>query len=83
MPWELYFPGFRIKAGEARHGEYYKLKGVIHSTRDIKMSSAEPNGGIAVFEQTVSKIEYPFGLPSCTIMRDQNQIPFWCPFSGL
>lgn len=44
--------GFTVKAGEARFGEHYKMKGVTLNTLDIKISSSDTAGDIAVFEQT-------------------------------
>jgi quercetin dioxygenase-like cupin family protein len=44
--------GFKVSAGEARFGEHYKMKGVTLNTLDIKISSADTNGDLAVFEQT-------------------------------
>lgn len=43
---------FKVRAGEARFGEHYKMKGVTLNTLDIKISSADTGGDIAVFEQT-------------------------------
>lgn len=44
--------GFKVKAGEARFGESYTMKGVTANTLDIKISGKDTNEGIAVFEQT-------------------------------
>ncbi len=44
--------GFKVKAGEARFGESYTMKGVTANTLDIKISGKDTDGGIAVFEQT-------------------------------
>ncbi|MEX2231669.1 MAG: cupin domain-containing protein [Cyclobacteriaceae bacterium] len=44
--------GFKIKAGEARFGKHYKMKGVTSNTLDIKISSSDTEGDLAVFEQT-------------------------------
>jgi hypothetical protein len=43
---------FKVRAGEARFGEHYKMKGVTLNTLDIKISSSDTGGDIAVFEQT-------------------------------
>jgi len=43
--------GFKIKAGETRSGYHYKMKGVTFNTLDIKISSDDTNGALAVFEQ--------------------------------
>ena len=44
--------GFKVSAGEARFGEHYKMKGVTSNTLDIKISSSDTAGDLAVFEQT-------------------------------
>ncbi|MEO5643411.1 MAG: cupin domain-containing protein [Bacteroidia bacterium] len=44
--------GFKVNAGEARFGEHYKMKGVTMNTLDIKISSSDTDGDLAVFEQT-------------------------------
>ncbi len=44
--------GFKVSTGEARFGEHYKMKGVTLNTLDIKISSQDTAGGLAVFEQT-------------------------------
>jgi quercetin dioxygenase-like cupin family protein len=43
---------FRVKAGEARFGERFLMKGVTSNTLDIKISGADTEGALAVFEQT-------------------------------
>ncbi|MBC7449947.1 MAG: cupin domain-containing protein [Cytophagales bacterium] len=44
--------GFVVKAGEARFGEHYKMKGVTANNLDIKISGADTEQEVAVFEQT-------------------------------
>lgn len=44
--------GFKINSGETRSGQHYKMKGVTFNTLDIKISSEDTNGALAVFEQT-------------------------------
>lgn len=44
--------GFKVSAGEARFGEHYKMKGVTQNTLDIKISGADTENDLAVFEQT-------------------------------
>jgi len=44
--------GFKVNAGEARFGEHFKMKGVTINTLDIKISSSDTDGDLAVFEQT-------------------------------
>jgi quercetin dioxygenase-like cupin family protein len=44
--------GFKVSSAEARFGVHYNMKGVTRNTLDIKISSADTGGGLAVFEQT-------------------------------
>ena len=44
--------GFKVNAGEARFGKHYTMKGVTLNTLDIKISSSDTDGALAVFEQT-------------------------------
>lgn len=44
--------GFKVKAGEARFGERYKMKGVTLNILDIKISGMDTENDLAVFEQT-------------------------------
>lgn len=44
--------GFKINSGEARYGKHYKMKGVTLNNLDIKISSNDTAGDLAVFEQT-------------------------------
>ena len=44
--------GFKVKGGEARFGDHYKMKGVTSNTLDIKISSSDTKGQLAVFEQS-------------------------------
>ncbi len=50
--WPRTDQGFKVNAGEARFGEHYTMRGVTANTLDIKISSLDTDGGIAVFEQT-------------------------------
>lgn len=43
--------GFKVNSGEARFNKHYNMKGVTVNTLDIKISSKDTNGGLAVFEQ--------------------------------
>ena len=43
--------GFKVGAGEARFGEHYKMKGVTLNNLDIKISSLDTGGDLAVFVQ--------------------------------
>ena len=44
--------GFKVKHGEARFGDHYKMKGVTFNTLDIKISTSDTEGQLAVFEQS-------------------------------
>jgi hypothetical protein len=44
--------GFKVKAGEARFGEHYKMKGITPNNLDIKISGTDTDNDLAVFEQT-------------------------------
>lgn len=44
--------GFVVKAGEARFGEHYKMKGVTLNNLDIKISGSDTDSNLAMFEQT-------------------------------
>jgi quercetin dioxygenase-like cupin family protein len=43
--------GFKVSSGEARYGIHYEMKGVTYNVLDIKISSKDSNGDLAVFEQ--------------------------------
>lgn len=43
--------GFRIKSGESRTGRHLKMKGVTLNVLDLKISSNDTGGALAVFEQ--------------------------------
>lgn len=44
--------GFKVKSGESRSGVHLKMKGVTLNVLDIKISSKDTDGALAVFEQT-------------------------------
>lgn len=44
--------GFKVKANEARFGIHFKMKGVTLNLLDLKISGADTDGQLAVFEQT-------------------------------
>ncbi|MCB9081751.1 MAG: cupin domain-containing protein [Lewinellaceae bacterium] len=44
--------GFQVKAGEARFGQHYAMKGVTLNVLDNKISGFDTDGDLAVFEQT-------------------------------
>ncbi|MDP4224104.1 MAG: cupin domain-containing protein [Bacteroidota bacterium] len=46
--------GFKVASGEARAGKRYKMKGITTDTLDVKISSGDTNGELAIFEQTGS-----------------------------
>ncbi len=43
--------GFKVNSGEARYGTHYKMKGVTLNVLDLKISSKDTDGALAVFEQ--------------------------------
>jgi quercetin dioxygenase-like cupin family protein len=43
--------GFKVTSGDSRNNEHYKMKGVTLNVLDLKISSEDTDGGIAVFEQ--------------------------------
>jgi hypothetical protein len=43
--------GFNTRAGETRNGTHFTMKGVTRNTLDLKIGSADTDGGMAVFEQ--------------------------------
>ncbi len=44
--------GFKINAGEGRFGEHFKMKGVTLNILDLKISSKDNDGELAIFEQS-------------------------------
>ena len=44
--------GFKVNSGEARYGIHYRMKGVTLNVLDIKISSKDTDGDLAVFEQS-------------------------------
>jgi quercetin dioxygenase-like cupin family protein len=43
--------GFKVKAGEARFGEHFKMKGVTLNILDVKVSGSDTGNELAMFEQ--------------------------------
>lgn len=43
--------GFKVNAGEARLGGHFKMKGVTQNLLDLKISSTDTDGELALFEQ--------------------------------
>jgi len=62
--------GFKVDAGESRNGEHYKMKGVTSNTLDIKISTADTDGDLAVFEQIG---QTPKGGPPLHIHTKQDE----------
>jgi oxalate decarboxylase/phosphoglucose isomerase-like protein (cupin superfamily) len=44
--------GFKVKSKETRCGRHLTMKGVTYNTLDIKISSKDTGGDLAVFVQT-------------------------------
>lgn len=44
--------GFKVNAGEGRRHGHVRLKGVNSNILDLKVSGADTNGALAIFEQT-------------------------------
>lgn len=61
---------FKVKSGEARFGEHYKMRGVTLNTLDIKISSKDTDGSLAMFEQIG---ETPNGGPPLHIHLYQDE----------
>jgi quercetin dioxygenase-like cupin family protein len=62
--------GFKVNSGEARYGKHYKMKGVTLNVLDIKISSQDTDGDLAVFEQTGLT---PKGGPPLHIHPNQDE----------
>jgi quercetin dioxygenase-like cupin family protein len=43
--------GFKVNSGDSRIGKHFKMKGVTLNVLDLKISSGDTGGDIAVFEQ--------------------------------
>ena len=61
---------FKVKAGEARFGKHYQMKGVTLNTLDIKVSGRDTGGAMAVFEQTGLT---PKGGPPLHVHPEQDE----------
>ena len=80
FPWfihggKLFIPGrsekgFKVKAGEARYGGHYKMKGVTLNTLDVKISGKDTGELMAVYEQTGLT---PHGGPPMHIHPNQDE----------
>lgn len=62
--------GFKIKAGDTRFGQHYKMKGITSNTLDLKISGSDTDGSLAVFEQTG---QTPKGGPPLHIHTKQDE----------
>ncbi len=62
--------GFKVNSGEARNGKHFTMKGVAKNSLDVKISSNDTDGGIAVFEQTG---HMPKGGPPLHIHKFQDE----------
>jgi len=62
--------GFVVKNGDARFGVHYKMKGITSNILDIKISSEDTDGNLAIFEQTGLT---PNGGPPLHIHPEQDE----------
>jgi quercetin dioxygenase-like cupin family protein len=62
--------GFNTRAGETRNGTHFTMKGVTANTLDLKIGSADTDGGMAVFEQIGKS---PNGGPPLHIHPEQDE----------
>lgn len=62
--------GFKVKAGEARFGKHFRMKGITMNTLDIKISGQDTSDALAVFEQTGHT---PNGGPPLHIHTGQDE----------
>jgi quercetin dioxygenase-like cupin family protein len=63
--------GFKVGAGETRFGKHLKMKGVTLNVLDLKVSSQDTDGELAVFEQNGFT---PKGGPPLHIHFNQDEI---------
>jgi quercetin dioxygenase-like cupin family protein len=63
--------GFKVSSGEGRFGERFKMKGVTLNLLDVKISSRDTDGALAVFEQTGFT---PRGGPPLHIHHFQDEL---------
>lgn len=62
--------GFKVKSGETRFGEHFRMKGVTLNVLDLKISSRDTDGALAVFVQTGFT---PKGGPPLHIHPNQDE----------
>jgi quercetin dioxygenase-like cupin family protein len=63
--------GFKVSSGDARFGEQFKMKGVTLNVLDLKISSKDTDGDLAVFVQTGFT---PNGGPPLHIHHFQDEL---------
>lgn len=63
--------GFKVGAGETRFGKHLKMKGVTLNVLDLKVSSKDTDGALAVFEQNGFT---PKGGPPLHIHHNQDEM---------
>ena len=63
--------GFKVVAGETRFGKHLKMKGVTLNVLDLKVSSKDTDGALAVFEQNGFT---PKGGPPLHIHYNQDEM---------
>jgi len=63
--------GFKVNAGEGRFGKRFKMKGVTLNLLDVKISSKDTGGALAVFVQTGFT---PRGGPPLHIHHFQDEL---------
>ena len=62
--------GSKVISGGTRNGEHFSMKGVTANTLDLKIGSADTDGGMAVFEQIGRS---PNGGPPLHIHPEQDE----------
>lgn len=62
--------GFKVNSGDARYGKHFKMKGITLNNLDLKISSDDTDGELAVFEQTGYT---PNGGPPLHIHPNQDE----------
>lgn len=65
--------GFKVNSGESRIGRHYEMKGITLNVLDLKVSSEDTDGAIAVFEQTGFT---PKGGPPLHVHQYQDEFFF-------
>jgi quercetin dioxygenase-like cupin family protein len=70
LPFMQMSKGFKVKAGEARFGKHYRMKGVTLNLLDIKISGKDTVNELSVFEQTGLT---PKGGPPLHVHTDQDE----------